>query len=320
MEIGMSTNGLCRWGDRRVTLEHLRAFVLVAESGGFHQAAQDLRRSQPAVTQSLKRLEEILDCRLVERRQGSILGLTGDGERFLPVATEILARMSEAVRVMRGPPIAGRVTLGVPDDVRIIDLNGAISRCCALNRSLRVEVTSALSSQLAGLLRAGTLDLAILKWIATDTEPFTQGRRTLLRTEPLHWIAKERRSFDTIRDLPLVLFPDGCCYREAAFQSLSRIGKPAYCAYSSVSYDNVRAAISAGLGIGVLPRSALGKDHCVLGETEGFPALPQVHLVLVAPSDRPVVRQFWTFLEPSVTMRVLQEKTGQEETGKTDSR
>jgi len=299
----MTDAGLSRWGDRRVTLEHLRAFVLVAESGGFHTAAESLLRSQSAVTQSLKRLEEVLDCRLVERRKGSLVGLTSDGERFLPVATEILTRMSEAVGGMQRSPIAGRVALGVPDDFRIMDLQGAISRCCALNRDLRVEVTSAPSSHLAELLRAGTLDLAVLKRVSLDPEAIAEGRMSVLRTEPLHWIARDRRDFDTLPDLPLVLFPEGCCYRATVLPILATIGKPAHCAYSSASYDNVRSAVSAGLGIAVLPASAIARDHTILSDREGFPALPNVHLVMIAASDRPVVRQFRTVLEPSVTLR-----------------
>ncbi|MDX5630372.1 MULTISPECIES: LysR family transcriptional regulator [unclassified Brenneria] len=78
--VTITTVGL---GDRRVTLEHLRAFVSIAEDGGFQRASEKLYRTQSAVTQSLRKLEEILGCRLLERRQGHIVGLTADGQRLL---------------------------------------------------------------------------------------------------------------------------------------------------------------------------------------------------------------------------------------------
>ncbi|MBB1090224.1 LysR family transcriptional regulator [Rhodopseudomonas palustris] len=287
-------------GDRRITLEHLRAFVSVAEGGGFQQAGLELHRSQSAITQSLKRLEEIIECRLVERCQGHIVGLTSDGRRFLPSAVEILARTNEAVSAMVQPQISGRITLGVPDDFRIMDLHGAISRCAALNRGLRIETVSALSSTLVSGVQKGDLDLAIFKQI-DGQRTATAGRSSLLlRTEPLMWVANARSRFDSIAELPLVVFPPGCCYREAALVALAAKAKPSYPAYVSASYENVRAAISAGLGVGILPDSAVGADHIVLREADGFPRLPRVNLTMIEASGRKAVRQFRDFLRATV--------------------
>lgn len=291
-------------GDRRVTLEQLRAFVLVAEGGGFQQAGHELRRSQSAVTQSLKRLEEILQRRLVERRQGHVLGLTPDGERFLPAANEILARTSQAVSAVRQPQISGSIAIGVPDDFRLHDLHGAMSRCSALNPSLRTEVRSALSSAILQMFDSRLLDLAILKRVATDDRIAKSKLTYLLRKEPLHWIAKERRSLDSIDELPLAVFPEGCSYRATAFEAISVIGKPAYCSYVSASYENIRAAVSAGLGIGILPQSALAKDHVILDEKDGFPALPEVHLVMIQASQKGTIKQFANFLRVSFATKL----------------
>lgn len=87
-------------GDRRITLEHLRIFVAVAEAGGFQDAGLHVHRTQSAVTQSIKRLEEYMRCRLLERGQGQHTSLTGEGVRFLPEAKEILARVDHAVRAL----------------------------------------------------------------------------------------------------------------------------------------------------------------------------------------------------------------------------
>lgn len=292
-----------RLGDRRVTLEHLRAFVLLAEGNGFQQAGLQLFRSQSAVTQSLKRLEEILGCKLLERRQGHILGLTADGERFLPAANEILARTSEAVSAMQQPEISGRLLIGVPDDFKLVDLHGAISRCAELNRNLRLEVVSALSSQLLHQLDNSGLDLAIFKCVGEFSPSDQRWQCHLLRREPLHWVASQRHDFDRLTEVPLVIFPDGCCYRRTALTILGQHQKHGYSAYSSASYENVRAAVSAGLGIGVLPASALAEDHTILGKKEGFPALPMVELVMVQASQKRATKQLADFLTLSSAMK-----------------
>ncbi|MCE8019227.1 LysR family transcriptional regulator [Halomonas sp. MCCC 1A11036] len=290
-------------GDRRVTLEHLRAFVLLAEGMGFQQAGLQLYRSQSAVTQSLKRLEEILDCKLLERRQGHIMGLTEDGERFLPAAKEILIRTSEALSAMKQPEISGRLLVGVPDDFKVADLHGAISRCAELNRKLRLEVISALSSQLLYQIENSGLDLIILKCLENFVPSDNRWKMHSLRREPLYWVAAQQYGFDSMTEVPLVIFPDGCCYRNAALTALDKAGKNAYGAYVSASYENIRAAVSAGLGIGVLPASALAEDHIILGDEEGFPELPMVELVMIQATHKYATKQLAEFLSRSAFTR-----------------
>lgn len=289
-------------GDRRVTLEQLRAFVLIARGGGFNQAGAELHRTQSAVTQSLKRLEDILGCRLVERRQGHIVGLTADGKRFIATACEILTRTSEAVSAMQQPQISGRVRIGVPEDFRIVDLHEAISRCGELNRRLKIEVTSALSQKIAQLLEEERLDIAITYHISSDQKTCCNKRFHSLREEPLYWVGKDRREFASFAEMPLVTFPEECRYRALAIGALVQWKKPYYLAYVTSSYDNLRAAISAGLGVGILPKSAIGKDHEILGEADGFPLLPEVRLAMTEASSQPTVTRLGEFLRISTRM------------------
>ncbi|MCL7931334.1 LysR substrate-binding domain-containing protein [Halomonas sp. ATCHA] len=74
-------------------------------------------------------------------------------------------------------------------------------------------------------------------------------------------------------------------------------------AYTSASYENIRAAVSAGLGIGVLPASALAEDHIILGNKEGFPSLPMVELVMVQASQKRATKQLADFLALSSGMK-----------------
>lgn len=283
-------------GDRRVTLEHLRAFVSIAEDGGFQRASEKLYRTQSAVTQSLRKLEEILGCRLLERRQGHIVGLTADGQRLLPAAREILMHLDDTISTMKRPRLSGRIRLGVPDDFRIAELHGAISHCLSLNRNLRIEVVSALSARLLKLLANQDLDVAIYKH---TIENGGIGPHEVLWREPLHWVSHAPLAFHDVEEIALVSFPDGCAYRHVALQTLGNIGKPIFHAYESASYENIRRAISTGLGIGILPRSAIGRDHVILTPVEGFPELPEVKLSIKINSDGDMFEQFSNYLRQS---------------------
>ncbi len=73
----------------------LRAFVIIARTGSFTKTARELYLSQPAVSHSIKALEEEMCCRLLDR-VGKTVSLTQAGEQFLVYAKKILAEMDAA--------------------------------------------------------------------------------------------------------------------------------------------------------------------------------------------------------------------------------
>ena len=288
-----------RLDDRRITLEQLRTFVAVAEMLDFQLASNALMRSQSAITQSLQKLEEILCCRLINRRRGQVADLTRDGRRLLPMAEEILSRLSAAIDSFRQPELQGRVRLGVPDDFPLGNIANAVRRCMEINPFLRVEVTSALSSHVCEQYRQGNIDIIIYKNMASAIAPETPDRptpnlatNTVLHRQPLGWIASKTISPDLDGDIALVTFPDGCAYRAAAIAAIEQAGKGYFNAYRSASYHNIRQAISAGLGIGILPHDAKSEDHVILNQPDILPPLPDIDLTLTYEQKNPLFSQF----------------------------
>ncbi|WP_159994554.1 LysR family transcriptional regulator [Roseomonas sp. 18066] len=100
-----------------VELRHLRCLVALAEEGSFGRAALRLGTTQPAVSQLLKRLEDMMGQRLVHRDRLS-LSLTALGEQVLLQAREALAAVDGALeatrRSLRGEAGRLRVGLSVP--------------------------------------------------------------------------------------------------------------------------------------------------------------------------------------------------------------
>lgn len=281
--------------DRRVTLEHLRTFLAVVDDGGFVHASRKLGRTQSAVTQNLRKLEEIVGCTLLERRQGRVTGLTGEGERFLPQVREVLGRLSTAVEALQTAPMAGRIRLGIPDDFNAADVQTAVSCCREMNPDLRVEVRSSLSGTIRALAREGDLDVAFFR--TTDGDDHVPGMRvTPLSSEALHWVGRSSTGFEEGTELPLVLFAEGCPFREAALRCLNAAGRIHYVAYTSSSIGNVHRAIAAGLGIGVLHSRLCDTGSVILGAESGFPQLPDVRLAVAVRPERTVYRDFADYL------------------------
>ncbi len=273
-------DGSARAGmDRRTTLEQLRSFTAVVDGGGFSMASAALGRTQSAVTQSLKKLEDAVGCRLLDRRQGHVTGLTPAGRRLLPQAREILARVSVAVETVRHQEIAGRVRLGVPDDVRVDAIQSALAGCLAMNPALDVEVQSAFSGEIAERYREGTLDVALFRQPAGSRPDPDAGIR-LLRTEKLVWVAAAPLRFDRVGPLPLALYAEGCFYRVAVLGLLAAYGRTARLVYTTHSTDNLERAVLAGLGITATAADAVFDGAVVLGPEQGFPALPDAALML----------------------------------------
>ena len=97
---------------RNLDLTALRSFVTVADTGGVTRAAGALHLTQSAVSMQLKRLEESLDLRLLDRsRKGA--ALTAEGEQLLGYARRMLALNDEAISRLTSHEYEGEITLGV---------------------------------------------------------------------------------------------------------------------------------------------------------------------------------------------------------------
>src|ERR1700678_197623 len=104
----------------------LRAFVAVADCGGFHRAAERLNLTQSTVSQQIKRLE-LETTRPLFRRTTRSVALTDDGEMLLGDARRLL-KIAETARHLLAPPrLSGTVLLGVVEEVAGLAAFGARS-------------------------------------------------------------------------------------------------------------------------------------------------------------------------------------------------
>src|SRR3981081_3264595 len=127
--------------------ELLRAFVAVADCGGFHRAAERLNLTQSTVSQQIKRLE-LETKRPLFRRTTRSVALTDDGEMLLSDARRLLQLEEAACRRRAAPRLSGTVRLGVVEEVAGGSLPSALGRFATLHPGVKLEVQISVRAEL----------------------------------------------------------------------------------------------------------------------------------------------------------------------------
>jgi DNA-binding transcriptional LysR family regulator len=97
---------------QNVELRHLRYFVAVAEAGSFTDAAERMFIAQPTLSQQLRRLEDIIGARLLDRRREGVR-LTQAGVVLLEASRAVLSLVDHGVSHTRQAAGLGRQRLRV---------------------------------------------------------------------------------------------------------------------------------------------------------------------------------------------------------------
>lgn len=248
---------------RNLEIDLLRTFAAAAQSGSFTAAAELVARTQSAVSLQIQRLEEVVGKRVFERTSRS-LALTPAGETLLGYARRILELNDESVRRIAEPPVAGSIRLGITEYFVPTELPRILSRFAALYPRVSLEVRMGLSSELRREMAAGTLDAVIVRLSPRE-------RAKAIWSEPQVWVVRE--GMEPARGAPvaLALLPPPCVLREHALSSLKRLKRPWTVAFTGSSMASVQAAVSAGLGVSILPRSSVLAGMQALSRGAGYP-------------------------------------------------
>ena len=143
-------------------LRALEQFARVVSAGSFARAALELGLTQPALSQSVRKLERKLRVRLVERTPRGIIP-TAFGEALQRRVRTILADVAsvhEEIESMRGGP-GGGVAIGAAPAALVGLMPAVIDALSGPDNAIRVRVVEGLVDALVSELRAGTIDFAI---------------------------------------------------------------------------------------------------------------------------------------------------------------
>ncbi len=151
-------------------LRQLNYLLAIAEKGTIGKAAESLGISQPALTKSIRTLEDELRIKLLERRPRGVIPTTY-GHAVIAHARSVHSHMqglSSELQALRAG-VAGIIRFGMAQGVASRLLPRATLRLIAKNPNLRVWATAGAVSRLVPLLKAGEIELAVTPFFGSGT-------------------------------------------------------------------------------------------------------------------------------------------------------
>lgn len=268
----------------------LQCFLAVAETGSATKAAIRVGRTQSAVSQQISKLENQLGKALFIR--GKLFSLTRDGEIFLGYARQIFALHREAIDRFKEPGLEGEVRFGMPEDFASVYLSDVLVDFSQIHPRIFVNIECDLTLNLFDRFKGGEFDLVLVKM--NRPEDFPNG--VDVYSEKLEWVGHKSLIQDKLKLLPLVLSPQPCVYRARAINALEEADIKWRFVFSSPSYAGTVAAVKAGLGITVLPRTMIPEQLEVL-DCPSLPPLNDTHICLLRhDTDNPALLSFEQFV------------------------
>ncbi len=252
-------------------LDQLHTFVTIADMGSFTRAADEVHRTQSAVSMQMRRLEDRIGKQLFEK-DGRTNRLTEDGEKLLAYARRMVRLSRETLAAFDDESLEGHVRIGTPDDYADRFLPEIMARFARSNPRVELSVVCEPTVNLVEHVRRGNLDIAI---ISHDGE---KGSAEVVRREPLLWVASANHSVHTEEILPIAVGRPSCLWRRAACDMLDQMNREYRILFTSWSATVIIASVLSGLAVSVLPECALRPGMRILGESDGFGALPDVKI------------------------------------------
>ncbi len=257
--------------DRPLDLDATEAFVRIAELGSFTRAAEAMQTTQAAVSLKLKRLEERLGCRLLERTPRYV-ELSAQGAAFLDHARELLEAHDRALAALAAS--RQRLTIGISDHVAGPELPALIARMNAHDPQLLIEVRIGSSGPLLQSFDRRELDAVIARTRVDRSD----GK--LLAEEKFGWFAAPHWQHRAGEPLPLATLTEPCGVRALAVQGLDSIAMPWREVFVGGGVAAVVAAVVAGLGVAALAPRMLPFGAVDVGQKLGLPPLPRLPVLL----------------------------------------
>ncbi|HYD15754.1 MAG TPA: LysR substrate-binding domain-containing protein [Hyphomicrobium sp.] len=263
---------------RNIDIGLLRAFTAVVETGSVTEAAAMLSLTQAAVSQQIKRLEDLFDKPVFVRKQRKLV-LSPDGERLMTFAQRLIALNDETWRAMAAPAFDGEVRLGVPYDLVARFLPKVLRRFDKRFPNVRVSLVTSTSRLLLEALARGELDLTL------TTEATRPARAETLLVDRLVWVGAAGGDAYLREPLPVSLGGETCAFRPYAIAALAKWNRRWRPVSESNSLEPLIASLEADLAVAPMLSCAAPKSLEILSDSAGLPKLPTCNVNLYLPRN-----------------------------------
>ena len=243
-----------------ITIRQLRAFVAVAEAGGFSAGAERLHLTQSALSMLVRALEREMGVVLFERTT-RVVKLTDAGRDFLPSADRLLVDLYKAVAGTRarGKRARGRIVVAVTPTFALTLLPGVLREYGARHPDVLIVMRDdAGPAQIQRLVQDGDADLGVAPVDRARSDSLVvdvlMDDELVLACPKDHPLARKHKvAWSDLAETPIIGFP-----RDNALQSLVDrtavvTGLRLRTQYQVSSISTAVALVDIGLGVSVLP-------------------------------------------------------------------
>ena len=266
---------------RNLNLDQLRSLMEVVELGSFTAAAKRLHLTQPAISQQIRELEHRCGLQLVERI-GRRAFATPAGRELIVHGRRIMADAEHALAAVRQHKkgTAGRVHIGAGPTALVYLLPPALRKLREEYPDIEIVVTSGTTHSISEGLLSNIVDIGFtalpveadgLDVVPVRTDPMVA---ILPATEPA---IPDRLTPADVARRTLILEYQRVPHRNLSRAWLQAGGVPIRPALEFDSIEAIKNAVSAGLGMAIVPGPAM--SHA-----------PPLNSVLVRPLDPPLMR------------------------------
>lgn len=280
---------------RNLDLDLIRTFVSVADSGSMTVAANRLHRTQGAVSQQIKRLEDGLACQLFIRKARK-LELSREGEQLLAKARQMLQLNDDIWADMNAQSLQGVLRVGVPYDL-VTPLAPAMKAFAEAHPRVELSLVCAASPELGDAVTSGRLDLSLVECVASE------ARGEVIRIEPLVWVSCRGSAAWQKRPLPLSMVDERCAFRPVVLGALASEDIAWRTVFESGNIEATAATVRAGLAITAWLASTVPPDlETIPPHAAGLSALPAFAICLRLPSTaQPSALAFARYVRESMS-------------------
>jgi len=286
-------------------ISNIEVFLLVAEVKSLSKAAKLLHLSQPAVSNKINMLEQLLDIPLFHRSPHGV-SLTHQGETFLQYATDILHIYHEMVEHIKEKTTTPehKITIGAESIIGNYLIPCKIAAFKEKFPTVDIKIVSGNQQSLLEQLKNHEIDIACVDGIVPLEYPF---QSKLISTESIYlavpnhekWDGIDRLPLADIYQLPLILPDNKTGLHYSIYESLKKEGIDSsrlriMAEVSSVTA--IKSLVESGFGVSFLCGLATKKEtqskSIKLVQIESLSLDLKSHVVFLPDKLEPITRKF----------------------------
>lgn len=250
----------------RLRMRHFRVFMALCEYKTLTNAASELGTAQPALSRTLRELEDEIGALVFERHSNG-LRLTENGERLRQYLAVAMSQIEDGVRAARGKEKDERVNVGMMPNVARSLVPLALAKFKTEHPKITVQIHVATIHELAERCRKNELDFIVSRQLSLESQAgfvFEQ-----LYTEPLIFVAgqghplqaREGISLTELKDYTIFLPPPGTIIRQEFDRFAFRYGAGGFDnRVETVSYELVRQYLKTNDAVACMPFGAASNE------------------------------------------------------------